>query len=78
MPISIKTLRAFTDGIPWVKIFKKAENTMFEISVNSTLSRSICQSPTWSALVQIRIAVRPDHTNQCTLINYGKLLQFHY
>jgi hypothetical protein len=27
MPISIKTVRAFTDGIPWAKIFKKAENT---------------------------------------------------
>ncbi|KAJ5370007.1 uncharacterized protein N7496_006099 [Penicillium cataractarum] len=27
MPISIKTLRAFTEGIPWAKVFKKAENT---------------------------------------------------
>lgn len=27
MPISIKTLRAFTEGIPWAKVFKKTENT---------------------------------------------------
>jgi hypothetical protein len=27
MPISIKTVRALSDGIPWAKIFKKAENT---------------------------------------------------
>ncbi|KAJ5531417.1 hypothetical protein N7527_004810 [Penicillium freii] len=33
---------------------------MFEISFTSTLSRSVCQSPTYSALVQIRIAIRPD------------------
>lgn len=26
MPISIKTVRAFIDGIPWVKVGKKAEN----------------------------------------------------
>ncbi|KAJ5277699.1 hypothetical protein N7524_003852 [Penicillium chrysogenum] len=27
MPISIKPLRAFTDRIPWAKIFEEAENT---------------------------------------------------
>lgn len=27
MPISIKTVRKFLDGIPWTKIYKKAENT---------------------------------------------------
>jgi hypothetical protein len=27
MPISTKTVRAFTRGIPWAKVFKKAENT---------------------------------------------------
>lgn len=28
MPISIKTARAFFDGVPWAKVFKKAENTV--------------------------------------------------
>lgn len=27
MPISIKTVRKFIDGIPWAKIYKKSENT---------------------------------------------------
>lgn len=27
MPISIKAVRKFIDGIPWAKIYKKAENT---------------------------------------------------
>lgn len=27
MPISIKTIRKFLDGVPWAKIYKKAENT---------------------------------------------------